>query len=191
MWPQSFKPYMFWGRTNLLATNNSWIKQNKERVTRMFNFLFLRIHYETIRKSWIAWSNLCISVINNNYINEILIVLPSMTLKETKTHISSLLYYNVFMIIENNQWKFEQNRAKNKEVRNLWNPAISRGRYSKWWQVVDNSPYVLYMKFHVFPLFWWLRQFPSLKSIYDKQGCILHCILWSRAMKTCVSIFFF
>ena len=71
---------MFWGRTNLSATNNSWIKQNKERVTRMFNFLFLRIHYETIRKSWIAWSNLCISVINNNYINEILIVLPSMTL---------------------------------------------------------------------------------------------------------------
>ena len=47
-------------------------------------------------------------------------------LKETKTYISSLLYYNVF-IIENNQWKFEQNRAKNKEVRDLWNLAISRG----------------------------------------------------------------
>ena len=94
-------------------------------------------------------------------------------LKETKTHISSLLLYKVF-IIENNQWKFEQNQAKNKEVTALWNLAISRGRYSKWWQVVVNSPYVLYMKFHVFPLFWWLRQFPSLKSRYDKQGCILH-----------------
>ena len=109
-------------------------------------------------------------------------------LKGTKTHISSLLlyFYKVF-IIEHNQWKFEQNQAKNKEVTALWNLAISRGRYSKWWQVVDNSPYVLYMKFHVFPLFWWLRQFPSLKSRYDKQGCILHGILWSRAMKTHVS----
>ena len=77
-------------------------------------------------------------------------------------------------INENNQWKFEQNQAKNKEVTALWNLAISRGRYSRWWQVVDNSPYVLYMKFHVFPLFWWLRQFPSLTSRYDKQGCILH-----------------
>ena len=95
-------------------------------------------------------------------------------------------YYKVF-IIDNNQWKFEQNQAKNKEVTNLWNLAISRGRYSKWWQVVDNSPYVLYMKFHVFPLFWLLRQFPSLKSRYDKQGCILHGIFWSRAMKTHVS----
>ena len=108
------------------------------------------------------------------------------TLKETKTHISSLNYYKIF-IIENKQWKFEQNQAKNKEVTALWNLAISRGRYSKWWQVVDNSPYVLYMKFHVFPLFWWLRQFPPLKSRYDKQGCILHGILWSRAMKADVS----
>ena len=108
------------------------------------------------------------------------------SLKETKTHISSLLLYKVF-IIEHNQGKFEQNQAKNKEVTALWNLAISRGRYSKWWQVVDNSPYVLYMKFHVFPLFWWLRQFPSLKSRYGKQGCILHGILWSRAMKTHVS----
>ena len=126
-----------------------------------------------------------LSTRNNPYFSKISFskLIP---LKETKTHISSLLYYNVF-IIENNQWKFEQNRGKNKEVRDLWNLAISRGRYSKWWQVVDNSPYVLYMKFHVFPLFWWLRQYPSLKSRYDKQGCILHCILWSRAMKTCVS----
>ena len=107
-------------------------------------------------------------------------------LKETKTHYQIYFYYNLF-IIEKNQWKFEQNQAKNKEVTALWNLAISRGRYSKWWQVVDNSPYVLYMKFHVFPLFWWLRQFPSLKSRYDKQGCILHGILWSRAMKTHIS----
>ena len=83
-------------------------------------------------------------------------------------HIKFTFYYKVF-IMENNQWKFEQNQAKNKEVTALWNLAISRGRYSKWWQVVDNSPYVLYMKFHVFQLFWWLRQFPSLKW-YDKQG---------------------
>ena len=107
-------------------------------------------------------------------------------LKETKTHISSYFNSKVF-IIENNQWKFEQNQAKNKEVTALWNIAISRGRYSKWWQVVDNSPYVLYMKFHVFPLFWWLRQFHSLKSRYDKQGCILHDILWGQPMKTHVS----
>ena len=107
-------------------------------------------------------------------------------LKETKTHYQIYFYYKLF-IIEKNQWKFEQNQAKNKEVTALWNLAISRGRYSKWWQVVDNSPYVLYMKFHVFPLFWWLRQFPSLKSRYDKQGCILHGILWSRAMKTHIS----
>ena len=33
-----------------------------------------------------------------------------------------LLYYKVF-IIENNQWKFEQNQAKNKEVTALWNLA--------------------------------------------------------------------
>ena len=112
--------------------------------------------------------------------------IDSLKLKETKTHISKYFYYKVF-IIENNQWKFEQNQANNKEVTALWNLAISRGRYSKWWQVVDNSPYDLYMKFHVFPLFWWLRQFPSLKSRYDKQGCILHGILWSRAMETHVS----
>ena len=111
---------------------------------------------------------------------------PSSKLKETKTHISSLLLYKVF-IIENNQWKFQQSQAKNKEVTALWNLAISRGRYSKWWQVVDNSPFVLYIKFHVFPLFWWLRQFPSLKLRYDKQGCILHGISWSRAMKTHIS----
>ena len=74
------------------------------------------------------------------------------TFFETKTHITKYCYYKVF-IIENNQWKFEQNQAKNKEVTPLWNLAISRGRYSKWWQVVDNSPYVLYMKFHVFPTF--------------------------------------
>ena len=107
-------------------------------------------------------------------------------LKETKTHIQVYFYYKVFSI-EINQWKFEQNQAKNKEGTALWNVEISRGQYSKWWQVVDNSPYVLYMKFHVFPLFWWLRQFPSLKSRYDKQGCILHGILRSRAMKTHVS----
>ena len=58
-----------------------------------------------------------------------------LTLKKTKTHISSYFHYKMF-IIENNQWKFEQNQAKNKEVTALWNLAISRGRYSKWWQVV-------------------------------------------------------
>ena len=115
-------------------------------------------------------------------------VMPLYTdiLKETKTHISSYFNSKVF-IIENNQWKFEQNQAKNKEVTALWYLANSRGRYSKWWQVVDNSPYVLYMKFHVFPLFWWLRQFHSLNSRYDKQGCILHDILWGQPMKTHVS----
>ena len=78
-------------------------------------------------------------------------------------------------------------RQRIRKLQLFWNLAISRGRYSKWWQVWDNSPYVLYMKFHVFPLLWWLRQFPSLKSRYDKQGCILHGILWSRAMKTPIS----
>ena len=112
----------------------------------------------------------------------------ALILKETKTHIQVYFHYKVF-IMENKQWKFEQNQAKNKEVTALWNLAITIGQYSKWWQVVDNSPYmyVLYMKFHVFPLVLWLRQFPSLKSRYDKQVCILHGILWSRAMKTHVS----
>ena len=63
------------------------------------------------------------------------------TWKETKTHILQV-FERLMEIhsIQNNQWKFEQNRAKNKEVRDLWNLGISRGQYSKWWQVVDNSP---------------------------------------------------
>ena len=47
--------------------------------------------------------------------NELMSLQEWVYLKETKTHISSLLLYKVF-IIENNQWKFEQNQAKNKEV---------------------------------------------------------------------------
>ena len=73
------------------------------------------------------------------------------------TYMYQVYFYYKVLIIENNRWKFEQNQAKNKEVTALWNLAISRGRYSKWWQVVDNSPYVLYMNLHVFPLFWWLK----------------------------------
>ena len=92
-----------------------------------------------------------------------------------------------YSLLRTTSESLNKNQAKNKEVTALWNLAITRGRYSKWWQVVDNSPYVLYMKFHVFPLVLWLRQFPSLKSRYDKQGCILHGILWSRTMKTHVS----
>ena len=48
-------------------------------------------------------------------------------LKKTKTHISSYFHCKVF-IIENNQWKFEQNQEKNEEITALWNLAITRGR---------------------------------------------------------------
>ena len=143
-------------------------------VTRMENVAKLSMLYATFQYGLTQLMNMHGAVICSQH-----------CLKETKTHISSLQVK--LFIIENNQWKFEQNQVKNKEVTALWNLAITIGRYSKWWQVVDNSPYVLYMKFYVFPLVLWLRQFPCLKSRYDKQGCILHDILWSRAMKTHVS----
>ena len=106
------------------------------------------------------------------------------------THISIYCYYKVF-IFENNQWKFEQNQAKNKEVTALWNLAISRGRYSKWWQVVDNSPYVLYMKNFMFFHFsgdWdnfllWNQDMTSKDVFYMAYYEI-------GPMKTHVSIFF-
>ena len=53
--------------------------------------------------------------------------LKIVTLKGTKTHISSY-FYSKDLIIKINQWKFEQNRAKSKEVTALSNLVNSRGR---------------------------------------------------------------
>ena len=48
-------------------------------------------------------------------------------LKETKTHISSYFYCKVLTMVINH-WKFEQNRAKNKEVTAFSNLVNTRGR---------------------------------------------------------------
>ena len=46
-----------------------------------------------------------------------------------------------FMVLKFiNQWKFELNWGRDKEVTAFWNLAITWGRYSKWRQIVNNSP---------------------------------------------------
>ena len=100
--------------------------------------------------------------------------------------LSSMIRYRLNgTIIEYNQWKLNKigQRLRKFHLFEIWqSPEGDSQNGGKLWTTLHM--FCTCMNFFVFPLVLWLRQFPSLKSRYDKQECILHGISWSRAMET-------